>query len=352
MNFAPPPPGMEEVETPADRASVNGHTAEPAQKPSAKPSVNAAPKSEARTSAQWTPAVALLERHFEPLRWVVRNTLPQGYAVLAGAPKLGKSWLAYQLAVAVASGHPLWGNDTDAGDVLNLALEDGERRAQDRLRKVLGDVPCPPRLSLATGWPRIGDGGLEGIEAWARSVKAPRLCILDTFQKLRPPSGGTQNAYERDYELHGQVHALATRLRIAILAITHFRKGGSGDWVEAITGSMGISGAADTLLALKGDRGNPTAALHITGRDVQEAELALQRDGPLWTSLGDASAHRMRETRKAIRDVIASAKEPLRPNEVAELAGIGRDLAKKTLRRMAADGQVIATGGRYALPAL
>lgn len=295
-------------------------------------------------------AADLLDQHFAPIRWIVRDVLPAGYAILAGAPKLGKSWLAYQLSVAVARGEALWGNDTDPGDVLNLALEDGERRAQDRLRKVLDGAAAPPRLSLATAWPRLDEGGLDQIEAWANAVRAPRLVILDTFQKLRPPSGRGVNAYEGDYAVHGPVHALATRLGITVLSITHFRKSSSGgDWVEAITGSTGVSGAADTLLALKGDRGKADACLHITGRDVREAELALQRDGAVWRCLGDAAQHRMGETRQAVRAVLAAAAEPLTPAQVAALADMTRDHAKKTLLRMAADGQVVAQGGRYAL---
>lgn len=311
-----------------------------------------APPRATLSAARWTPVTTLLHQHFDPIRWTVRELLPQGYAVLAGAPKLGKSWIAYQLAVAVASGRGLWGNETDAGDVLNLALEDGERRAQDRLRHVIGAHNPPERLSISTTWPRIGEGGLEEIERWASSVTAPRLCILDTFARLRPPSAGNRNAYEADYELHGSLHALATKLRITILAITHFKKGGSGDWVEAITGSMGISGAADTLLALKGARSNPSATLHITGRDVREIDLALERDGPLWTCLGDATSHRMHETRKAVRDALATAGCPLSPAEVAELADIKRENAKKTLRRMVEAGQVVSAGGKYALPSL
>ncbi len=46
---------------------------------------------------------------YEPVSFVVDDLLPQGLHLLAGAPKIGKSWLALWLAVMVAKGDPIWG---------------------------------------------------------------------------------------------------------------------------------------------------------------------------------------------------------------------------------------------------
>jgi Bifunctional DNA primase/polymerase, N-terminal/AAA domain len=297
-------------------------------------------------------APALMAKALPPLRFAVNELLPVGYTVLAGPPKLGKSWLAYQLASAVASGADLFGQGTSQGEVLYLALEDGERRMQSRLQRLLGDRAPPPALSLAPKWPRLDKGGMEGIEDWAKGHgDSARLCIIDTMQKIKPPApkaGG--NAYEQDYELHGQLHGLAHRLGIALVNITHMRKGSSGgDFVEAVIGSGGITGSADTIMALKRDRGKADAFLHVTGRDVQEEELALRSDNGLWSCLGAAEHVRMGETKKKLLAALAGAGERgLSPREAAEVADVNHNLAKQTLRRMADAGEIVNLGGRYA----
>jgi hypothetical protein len=296
-------------------------------------------------------AAALMEKVLPPLRFAVNDLLPVGYTVLAGPPKLGKSWLAYQLALAVASGADLFGHATMKGEVLYLAMEDGERRMQSRLERLLGKQKPPASLSLATDWPRLDNGGMLEIEMWARECgDAARLVIIDTLQKIRPPSSKAGNAYEQDYELHGKLHGLAHRLGIALVTITHMRKGSSGgDWVEGVIGSGGITGSADTIMALKRDRGGADAFLSVTGRDVREDELALRSDEGVWSFLGSAGDVRRTATQKSILDALAAAgAKGLTPREVADATDLSREMVKKALGRMAKADMILNLGGRYA----
>ena len=250
------------------------------------------------------------------LRWAVRDLLPEGYTVFAGPPKLGKTWIVYLLAASVALPADLWGRKVDAGNVLILPLEDGERRAQARLERVLAGRDAPNRLHIATQWPRLHEGGMDEIERWATQQDGTgRLVIIDTFQRLRPPSRRGVNAYEEDYKLHAALHTLAHRAAISIIAVTHMRKGSAGDrdWLESVTGSTGVTGAADSIWALRRNRGNADGSLHIIGRDVADQALALKFDAGIWSCLGDTEQIGMSKTRKAILQVIAAALAPLRP---------------------------------------
>lgn len=296
----------------------------------------------------------LMQQHFEPLRFCVNDLLPEGYGILAGGPKLGKSWIAYQASVAVAEGSDLWGHATNPGAVLNLALEDGERRAQSRLQAALQGRRCPDRLHLATSWPHMDKGGLEQIEAWAVATRDPRLVFIDTFQKIKPPSQRQVNAYEADYDLHGKLQDLARRARLTIVSVMHFAKNRGADWLEAVSGSTGVTGAADTVLALERARGEETATLHATGRDLRDLDLALRRERNLWTCLGAAAVVQMQVTRKKIHDVLpAYGVSGLLPVQVAELTvGLSRDTVKRTLQRMAADNQATNMGGKYTRAAM
>src|SRR5215211_983634 len=71
-------------------------------------------------------ANALWNKEFPPPKFAVPNVIPEGVMILAGKPKLGKSWLAYHLAIAVAAGGVAFGEYrvTDPGAALYLALED------------------------------------------------------------------------------------------------------------------------------------------------------------------------------------------------------------------------------------
>ena len=65
--------------------------------------------------------------------WIAEDLVPTGLHLLTGAPKIGKSWLVLDLALAVNSGRPFWGYATRRCGVLYLALEDTLSRIQNRM---------------------------------------------------------------------------------------------------------------------------------------------------------------------------------------------------------------------------
>ena len=73
----------------------------------------------------------LMEQIFEPPQWIIEDLIPEGLTILSGAPKIGKSWLALQIANAVATKEPLFGRKVSTERcVLVLAFEDNARRLQ------------------------------------------------------------------------------------------------------------------------------------------------------------------------------------------------------------------------------
>jgi len=96
---------------------------------------------------------AWLDRQeFPPLAYAVPGLVPEGLVLMAGAPKIGKSWKVLAHALAVAAGGATLGTIKvgQARPVLYLALEDGDRRLQDRCRRLLDGAAIPERLDYLT----------------------------------------------------------------------------------------------------------------------------------------------------------------------------------------------------------
>jgi hypothetical protein len=132
---------------------------------------------------------------FPPLSYVVPGLIPEGLTLLVGAPKIGKSWLSLAIALAAASGGYALGH-VEVGQprpVLLLALEDGDRRLQARIRKLIPGESIPPLLNYMT---RIRPGMLAPtIEAWLATIDHPEpLAILDTLGRILPPAMNGETA--------------------------------------------------------------------------------------------------------------------------------------------------------------
>jgi hypothetical protein len=119
-----------------------------------------------------------------------------------------------------------------------------------------------------------------------------------------------------------------------------------------VSGSLGLTGAADTILVMK--RQASAVTLHVRGRDIEDAEKALQFDKPScrWTILGEAAdVNRSAERRR----VIAALKEaggPLQAKDIWVAAELrNRNATDLLLGKMVRDGEIVrADRGRYAPP--
>jgi hypothetical protein len=302
-----------------------------------------------RTS--WT-ARELLAAEFPEPRFAVPALVPEGLTFFAGAPKLGKSWLALGLSIAVASGgRALGAIPVDQGEVLYLALEDSPRRLKERLGIVLDGEQCPDGLRFFTEWPRLGDGGAEAISEWITEHPEARLVVIDVFTRMRPAEVKRSDLYRADYNAAAGLQTVAIRHGVAVVALYHTRKAEAADFVETVQGTFGLAAGADTILVARRGRGEADATLQATGRDISEQELALRfsLDAQTWTLLGDAAEYNVGETRREILEAVRTHGS-LTPKQVAELTEVSHDLARQTMRRMAADGQLVGKDGRYTLP--
>lgn len=285
----------------------------------------------------------LMTQEFPPARWSIPDLLPEGVSLLAGKPKMGKSWLALSLAISIAQGDKALGSlPTNQGDVLYMGLEDNEPRLCTRMRKLLQDASTPQALYWTSFCPPLSQGGLSTLEDWISSAKCPRLVVIDTLARVRSqPVISNGSVYADDYAAIVPLKHLAEQYHLSILLIHHLRKSGASDPMDEVSGSTGLTGATDCNMVLQRERGQNRATLHVTGRDVEDQEINMQFDpqSGLW-SIHSGLSDRNHETRDAIISLLQSNNRPLSPAEIADQLALERSSVRKKLSLMKKDDQV------------
>ena len=314
-------------------------------------------------SSDYTPSPftlqELLARQLPPIQWAIPDILPEGLTLLAGKPKLGKSWLALAMALAVASGGVALGAyPVTQGEVLYLALEDNERRLQSRAQQLLASmITVPTSISFELRWPRLDQGGLTYLEEYLQTHPDVRLVVIDTWARVSPKAQHRQRSqYEDEYAALTPLKFLADTYRVSILAIHHLRKMRGDDVLDEITGSIGLTGAVDGALILKRERGQHDASLFVTGRDIEnEQQLALRFDAQtaMWMQVGNAEEVRRTKERQDILDLLSEQfPEGMTPRQVAEALDKNYHTTRCLLRKLEVAGEIQHADSRYvAIPA-
>ena len=227
---------------------------------------------------------------------IIDGLLYAGAYILAGAPKIGKSFLVAQIAYHVSTGKALWDYEVHPGTVLYLALEDDFQRIQSRMFMMYG-VNDTDRLHFATAAGKIGNGLDEQLENFVREHPDTRLIIIDTMQKIREV-GGEAYSYASDYE---------------------------------ISGTTGLLGCADgSLLMQKKKRTALEATIDVVGRDQQDQILYLKKDADtqIW-NLEKVENEPHKEPPDHVLEAVAklvSAEQPVwtgSPSELADTVHVG-----------------------------
>jgi hypothetical protein len=184
-----------------------------------------------------------------------------------------------------------------------------------------------------------------------------RLVLVDVLARIRARGARTdESVYASDYEFAGRLKALADRHQVAFVVVHHTRKpkGKPSDFVEELSGTNGLAGAADTIVLLRRARTEADAVLQVTGRDVEELSHALQLVGGRWSRLpGEGDEYLLGETARAILGHLRGLPEgtTAKPSELARALGASHEAVKKSTQRQAKYGTLVSDGsGGYRLP--
>jgi hypothetical protein len=226
----------------------------------------------------------LMSQAYAPLKFQVAEILPQGLFILAGAPKIGKSWLVLDICCSISASTPLWGHSTTRNGVLYIALEDNHRRLQDRLKKIATDESTaePLNLHLAVSAKGIHDGLVEQVDEFMKEHPDTGFITIDTLEHIR--KGDTdrkeRGLYSADYSDMQILRTITNKYDgITLMLIHHTRKMYDADPLFTVTGSTGLTGAVDGIWVLdKEKRAENKAILSILNRDTKSYAFKLQLD--------------------------------------------------------------------------
>lgn len=225
---------------------------------------------------------SLSEEERMPPEFIVDGMIPVGMTFLSGAPKIRKSFLALQLAAAVATGNPFLGHDTVQCDVVYLDLEGSKSRVSSRAERM--SIPVPKNVYITNiTKKKLANGLVEDLRNLHHQRPEIRLIIIDTYSRSRGNfRAGSSNAYDADVSLLEPVQRMSVEENISIVFVHHDKKGAglAADSFERISGTMGISGSCDSVLNLiaEGKRFDGKATLEFTPRDARGGEINLVFD--------------------------------------------------------------------------
>ena len=280
----------------------------------------------------------------DPIKWVIPDFLPQGLTILAGDPKMGKSWIAQEISYAVATGGLALGRfPTIQGSVLHLALEDPPGRFKERMESIRGIHGIFPKDGNYTNrWQTMKEHGLDHLKQWLTQTHNPKLIIIDTLEKFRGSESQTGNVYASDYKDMAKIQKLTIEYGVAIICIHHLNKSLHTDPMSRLSGSHGISGAADLVwLFDRKSRDVLNATLRAMGRDIPDARYSLSCDTDnkaIWKCLGHIVDEDQNTTQSKILELLRNNETcSYTSSEIADKIGRSRQNTFKELVQLTKD---------------
>jgi len=280
----------------------------------------------------------LLAEPEDAVEWLVEDLLPMaGLGFLGAKPKVGKSTLSRNLALAVSRGGEFLGRRCAQGTVIYLALE--EKRSQvKRHFRLMGATDSDPILVHVAKAPK------DGLAALLRLMRdhQPVLVIIDPL--LRFTRVRDEKAYaELSNALEG-VMAAAREFNCCILATHHAPKATGTDAIDSLLGSTALSGAPDTVMVLRRQEQERTIeTVQRYGSDLERAVLTLDPETGLLRLAGTvAEAHRQ-ETHRRVLELLGSGVEMTTPEVTEAVDGRKADVLQ-ALGDLAAAGQLSRSG--------
>ncbi len=233
--------------------------------------------------------ISLMEMEFPPQTVIVENLLHTGLSVIAGMPKLGKSWFCLSLSLAVATGTDIIGFETNKCNVLYLSFESKQNELQHRLNVMLDGETMPNGVHFCTDIKTLNTGLLEFLQDTINKYPKIKLIIIDTLQFIRSSKTGGGTLYQKEYKEMSILKNFADKNNVCILAVHHLKNTPTKDVFAKMYGSNGIRGATNTNIVMVKDNNTLDVQFHVESRDVESTTkiIKMNNDNCRWEVISD-----------------------------------------------------------------
>jgi len=206
----------------------------------------------------------------KPIKWIWPGILAQGKLVfLAGDPGLGKSQVSLFICAIISSGGqwPVSDEICTKGNVLILSAEDGaEDLIVPRLKAVNADlekIHIIQSVELSDGNEKIFDltSDVEQLKNEAVQIGNVKIIIIDPISAYLGKIDSHRNTEVRD--ALNPIIKFADEIGACLLCVTHLNKGGSGNALSRVTGSIAFAAAARACFVVTRDPNDPDRRLML-----------------------------------------------------------------------------------------
>lgn len=271
-------------------------------------------------------AKELQTMELKPINWIIENLLPEGLIVCAGRPKIGKSFLALNMSLAIANGgHALGYFKANKNSVLYIAYEDNYRRLQDRINRMLAEehhkeAPANLFIPKDCDFPKMTIEGIDTLGKILDENPDIKLVVIDTLGRAIVRSNKrNSNQFQDEYDFLAPLQNIARQRHISILLVHHTTKMKYEDGYDSILGTTGITASPDSLMVLSKDV-SKEFTLYIKGRDFEEKEYSVKFKNCIWIVEGEKGKTTTPE-REEIISLFLRETRPLKTKEISDYLG-------------------------------
>ena len=290
-------------------------------------------------------AYALLERNIPAPVRLCDPWATEGVCIIAGRPKLGKTTLERQkLAAAAVGGEFLDSKFTEPCVCLFLSLEEGELLCREKFKMAGFTDNALGSIRLFFEWPR-GRAGVDLLDRYLTQHPEIRLVVIDSLTRFRTIPDARTPAFMADYEAVNELHDLSKKHPgVCFDVIHHTRKAKSEDPIDDISGTYGLTAAADAYVVMRhhGDG----ALLHAGGRLWlrSDSEYKVKRGEQRWEMLGVnlGLTDEQEDTLRMVKETPGG----IGGQELSDKLGISRQAAWSRLDSLIEKGVAIKRYGR------
>lgn len=298
-----------------------------------------------REKTSWT-GKEILDIEMTPVNWLIENIYPQGFGIIAGRKKIGKSFLVLQAGITVTNPKgEFLGCKVKHGRVLYLSLEGSVRQIKRRMSKMIDgmeieDTSFLKNFEIEETWKKLNKGGFADLLSRIRSKKYTWI-IIDTWQKSFEIRN--QNDASDISKVIDPLYEITRAGELSITFVDHFHKPNqySGDVIDDISGSGVKGGVADTVWGLSRPRGKQDARLDIVSRDteIDGLDIFFDKEKGLWLPKSEKDIKHGSNQEK-IYETMQASQEELWIRELSRQTGIDASIVGREVHELEVKGLV------------